>query len=70
MKLQLRNTIKLENGGRWFMCLNGDGEPREFSLMPDVHPFVLDELIRAARDKRTVNIDINDIAVFRRVGSE
>ena len=69
MKLQMRGSLVEPDGTKWYAGITGEGNLIEFTLMSDTSQEVLGDIKCAVRHTATIEIDIIDIAKFRRIAA-
>lgn len=67
MKIQMQGSLTETNGIRWYAGITGEGNLVEFTLIDDTDPVVLEKIRAAVRRKAAIDIDVMDIATFRRI---
>jgi len=69
MKLQMRGSLVEPDGTKWYAGITGEGNLIEFTLMSDTSQEVLGDIKCAVRHTATIEIDIIDVAKFRRIAA-
>ena len=67
MKVQMLGSLK-DNDGLWYLGITEAGNKAEFTIHESVDSQYHETLRKAVKHKVTIQIDVNDIGKFRKIG--